>query len=451
MSQYKYNIHDIVINIPKAVGRILDQLNQAGYEAFVVGGCVRDVILGRTPEDWDITTSAKPEQVKRLFPRTIDTGIAHGTVTVRMDHAGYEITTYRIDGEYLDNRHPESVEYTSNLTEDLKRRDFTINAMAYNPTYGLVDHFDGISDLENHIIKCVGDPGERFREDALRILRAIRFSAQLGFEIDEETKSAITEFAPNLKVISRERIQVELDKLLLSKEPWKIRLCYETGISRFIMPWFDRMFATEQNTPFHDYNVGDHSIKVLMNIKADHYLRWAALLHDIGKPDVRTTDDKGIDHFYRHEMIGEEKARDILKDLRVDNKTIDIVTRLIRYHCYHPALTMPSVRRSINRIGKDIYPSFIALKEADMKGKSQFAHDKGKDEIRFIKEVYPEIVSANDCLSLKDLAVTGKDLVALGIKPGKEIGDILNQLLDIVLTDPEYNNKEYLLSRIKDL
>ena len=283
------------ISLPAKVARILNTLGEHGYEAYAVGGCVRDSLLGRTPQDWDITTSARPEQVKALFRHTIDTGIQHGTVTVMLEHEGFEVTTYRIDGEYEDARHPKEVAFTANLLEDLKRRDFTINAMAYNNEEGLVDLFDGIRDLQRKVIRCVGNPTERFSEDALRILRALRFSAQLGFKLDPATLDAIIALAPTLEKISAERIRVELNKLLISKRPEYMEAVYEAGITKIVLPEFDELMKTPQNNPPHCYNVGEHTIAALQHVPADPILRWTMLLHDIAKPACRTTDEAGID------------------------------------------------------------------------------------------------------------------------------------------------------------
>ena len=281
------------IQLPEKVKFIIDTITAAGFEAFAVGGCIRDSILGREPNDWDITTSAKPEQVKALFRRTIDTGIAHGTVTIMLDKEGFEVTTYRIDGEYEDSRHPKEVTFTSNLIEDLKRRDFTINAFAYNETTGLVDAFEGLKDIENGVIRCVGDAKERFTEDALRILRAIRFSAQLGYEIEESTKEGIRLLAGNLRHISAERIQVELTKLLTSPHPDYIRVAYETGVTAVILPELDECMRTEQKHPHHCYSVGEHTLQSLDKVPPVKELRLAMLLHDIGKPSVMEKDEEG--------------------------------------------------------------------------------------------------------------------------------------------------------------
>lgn len=337
MNKYNGN-KEFKIDIPKSVKLIIDILEKNGYEAFAVGGCVRDTILDRKPQDWDITTSALPNQVKELFYRTIDTGIQHGTVTVLIKGVGYEVTTYRIDGEYNDSRHPESVEFTADLIEDLKRRDFTINAMAYNPGIGLVDAFDGIGDIEKKEIRCVGNPRERFREDALRILRAVRFSAQLGFHIEEGTMEAIKELAGTLENISAERIHVELEKLIMSNHPDKLITAYEAGITKVVLPEFDAMMECPQVSPYHMYNVGEHTIKVMENVPPTKEMRWAALLHDVGKPDSVTYDKKEPTrmHFYGHAHVGAKMVSTILRRLKMDNKTIKLVTRLVEHHDDRP-------------------------------------------------------------------------------------------------------------------
>ena len=303
------------IQLPVKVDNIIKTLEAAGYEAFAVGGCIRDSVLGRTPQDWDITTSAKPQDVKRLFSHTIDTGIQHGTVTVMLEHEGFEVTTYRIDGEYEDARHPKEVTYTVNLLEDLKRRDFTINAMAYNESRGLVDAFDGMGDLQKKVIRCVGNPKERFTEDALRMLRALRFAAQLGFEVEEQTFAAIRELAQTIEKISAERIQTELVKLLTSDHPELIREVYTSGISDVILPEFSVLMQTEQNNPHHCYTVGEHTIHVVQQVENQKVLRLAALFHDIAKPVCKTTDETGVDHFYGHPKEGAKMADPILVKL----------------------------------------------------------------------------------------------------------------------------------------
>lgn len=444
------------IQMPEDVKYILEKLNSAGHEAYAVGGCVRDSILGRNPDDWDITTSAKPEETKALFTRTIDTGIQHGTVTVMRNHVGYEVTTYRIDGEYEDSRHPKEVIFTSDLLEDLKRRDFTINAMAYNhlnesseaedAMSGLVDAFEGLKDIKNKKIRCVGNPIHRFEEDALRMMRAVRFSAQLGYEIEEETGNAIKVLSKNLANISAERIQVELVKLLISNHPDYLRKAYETGMTKVFFPEFDKAMETKQNNPHHMYTVGEHMLHSLQYVENDKVLRLAMILHDIGKPDRLQTDEKGIDHFYGHPELGEEMARKILRRLRFDNDTIGKVCKLVKYHDRKLSLKPEKLRRAIVEIGPEIFPLLLDVKKADILAQSLYKREEKLEELEDIQKVYQQILDAENCLSLKDLAVTGRDLIEQGMKPGKEIGEILQKLFEYVLQNPEKNKKGELLS-----
>ncbi len=447
MSMYNGN-KKFHLAIPDSVRLIINILEQNGYEAFAVGGCVRDTILGRSPMDWDITTSALPQQVKELFHKTIDTGIQHGTVTVMMKRVGYEVTTYRIDGEYNDSRHPESVEFTSNLIEDLKRRDFTINAMAYNPKVGLVDAFDGLGDIDRKVIRCVGNASERFDEDALRILRAVRFSAQLGFGIEEETIKAIKQLAPTLEKISAERIHTELEKLILSKNPSKLVDAYEMGITKVVLPEFDAMMECEQITPYHKYSVGIHTIKVMENVSPNRLMRWTALLHDVSKPDVVFIDKKnGRTHFKGHAAAGSEKAREIMRRLKMDNKTIKTACKLIEHHDDRPtdeAMTPEVVRRSVNLIGKDIYPQYLELVNADYMGKSDYGKEKGYDGYLYCKEQFEEIMENNIATNIAEMNFSGKDLIDMGCPRGSKIGDILDALLEVILTDPQKNTYETL-------
>ncbi len=441
------------IEIPKKARYILNTIIDAGFEAYVVGGCVRDSILGRQPEDWDITTSAKPEQVKMLFSRTIDTGIQHGTVTVMMDKEGFEVTTYRIDGKYEDSRHPKEVIFTPNLEEDLKRRDFTINAMAYNEQVGLVDIFGGMEDIEKKVIRCVGNAKERFSEDALRIMRAIRFSAQLGYRIEEKTKEAIGILAPNLRQISAERIQVELTKLLISPHPDYLRIAYETGVTKIILPEFDQMMETDQNHPHHKYSVGEHTLYSLREVLPKKYLRLAMLFHDMGKPETLTVDEKGITHFYGHASVSESITKRVLKRLRFDNDTIFMVSKLVRYHDYSNSVEpdMGIVRRAINKIGEDAFPLLLQVKMADVLAQSDYKREEKLKRIECWQQLYAKIIEEKQCVSLKTLAVTGSDLIALGMKPGKEIGTLLQRLLEHVLEVPEDNKKEILLKKAHNI
>lgn len=393
------------IQLPYEVEWVIGKIRDAGYEAFAVGGCVRDTLLGRTPEDWDVTTSARPEAVKAIFERTVDTGLQHGTVTVLKNRKGYEVTTYRIDGEYHDGRHPDSVEFTPNLLEDLKRRDFTINAMAYSHETGIVDEFGGMEDLKAGIVRCVGRPEDRFTEDALRLLRALRFSAQLGFEIEESTYAAIKTIAPNLAKVSKERVQAELTKLLLSAHPERILLLKETGLSVQIVPGFDAVFAPAL-------------FSELSRLPAEKSLRWAGFLL------CQST----------------KQAETVLKGLKMDNETIGNVSRMIEGAKETLPLEKPAVRRAMSRYTP--YQLEGALKLKELMGSPD------AEEIRRLRE---EIIRDGDCVSLKDLAVKGRDLLEAGVERGPMVGKILDHLFDLVLLHPEKNDRELLLKEVRRL
>lgn len=438
----------MTIQLPEKVKQIIDTLEAAGYEAYAVGGCVRDSILGRCPDDWDITTSARPQEVKALFRRTIDTGIQHGTVTVMLEQEGFEVTTYRIDGEYEDSRHPKEVIFTGNLREDLRRRDFTINAMAYNEASGLVDEFGGIRDLEEKKIRCVGEAKERFTEDALRMMRAVRFSAQLGFEIEADTKAAIRELAQNLKNVSAERIQIELIKLAVSPHPDYLRRAYETGITEVILPEFDAAMQMPQNHPHHKYCVGEHILQSMKAIDADKVLRLAMLFHDLGKPLTHTKDEDGWDHFKGHGVVSAQIAGEVLSRLKFDNDTKEKVVKLVRYHDYEIEENEAAVRRAANKIGTELIKSLFAVKRADVAAQSGYLEEEKLRTIMHLEELYAGIQERQECLTLKDLAVTGRDFIEAGMKPGKELGEVLAKCLEIVLENPECNTKEYLLTQI---
>lgn len=438
------------IQMPVNANRIIHTLQEAGHEAYIVGGCVRDAILGKEPGDWDITTSAKPEEVKALFRRTIDTGIEHGTVTVMFDKEGYEITTYRVDGKYEDHRRPTSVTFTASLIEDMKRRDFTINAMAYNETEGVIDHFDGMGDLKRKMIRCVGEPKERFDEDALRILRALRFSAQLDFSIDEKTKEAIRNQAVYLKDISAERIHVELTKLLVSSHPERLRTAYELGVTKIVLPEFDAMMETEQNNKHHMYTVGEHTLRVVQEVPATETLRWAALLHDVAKPCTKTSDETG-DHFYEHNRAGVDMAEEILRRLKFDNVTIGRVKRLVLWHDYGMGQvpSLRSFRKSLSKMGADLFEDYTYIKRADTLAQSDYQKEEKLSNLEALKQHYKTVMEQKQCLSLKDLAIGGKDLIDMGMKPGKGLGEMLAYLLEVVLEEPEMNTKDSLGELVK--
>ena len=432
------------IALPRKVMIIIKNLQLHGYEAYAVGGCVRDSILARRLKDWDITTSARPEEVKKLFKRTVDTGIEHGTVTVLLGKDGYEVTTYRIDGAYEDSRHPKEVLFTNRLEEDLRRRDFTINAMAYNDEVRLVDVFGGMQDLNHHLIRCVGEPKERFSEDALRILRAVRFSAQLNFPIESKTAAAVRELAPTLEHISAERIQAELVKLLVSAHPERIQDAYELGITRVILPEWDAMEGVAQNTPHHKYDVAQHTLHALKYVKRNKILRLTMLFHDMGKPARKTTDENGRDHFKGHALVSEVIARDVMQRLKFDNDTIKKVTRLVCFHDYRVEATPANVRRAMNRIGVDLFPYYLAVRLADVKAQSSYRRREKIENIVAMRKYYQEAIIKEECVTLRQLAVGGRDLMALGMKPGVEIGRMLSELLEYVIDHPEENDKKKL-------
>lgn len=437
------------IRLPEKVNYIIRTLQQHGYEAYAVGGCVRDSILGRVPGDWDITTSAMPEETKSLFPRTFDTGIEHGTITVLLDGEGFEVTTYRVDGKYEDSRHPTEVTFVRNLKEDLLRRDFTINAMAYNETDGLVDIFGGMEDIERRVIRCVGNAEARFSEDALRILRGIRFAAQLGFQLEDETRAGMEKLAPTLKKISAERIQVELVKTLLSPQPDMLREAWRLGITKEFLPELDVAMETTQENIHHRYTVGEHILHTLMAVRSDRILRLTMLFHDMGKPAMKFMDEKGVAHFTGHPEKSSQMANDILRRLKFDNDTIRKVTKLVRYHDFYMEVTPEQVRRAVHEIGEELFPLYLEVRRADVSAQSDYRREEKFAEIDSVDQLYQEILEKHQCVSLKTLAVTGRDLIAVGMKPGKEIGDTLERFLDQVLTDPEQNQKEVLLAQIR--
>ena len=441
----------IKITLPDNVKFIIDKLEAAGFEAYAVGGCVRDSILGRTPNDWDITTSAKPLETKALFKKTFDTGIKHGTISVLLGKEIYEVTTYRIDGEYEDSRHPKEVTFTADLKEDLLRRDFTINAMAYNPSVGLVDLYGGEEDIKNSIIRCVGNPHDRFSEDALRIMRAVRFAAQLNYDIEENTRAAIKELAGTLSNISAERIQTELVKLLTSDHPEFLKIAWELGITKVILPEFDRAMESEQNNPNHSFSVGEHTLRVMQSLPPDKVMRLAGLFHDFGKMDTKTTDKKGVDHFYGHPEVSAKIAAGVFNRLKFDNDTKAKVCRLVETHDWFIGASPSRIRRYVNKIGEEFFPQIFDFNRADILAQSFYNREEKLKDLDELKEAYLKVKEAGDCVNIKDLAVSGSDVINAGVPAGPEVGRILKKLLEEVLDEPSKNNKEYLLSRIDRL
>lgn len=433
------------IIIPSYCKKILDTLKLSDFEGFLVGGCVRDSLMGVIPDDYDITTNATPDEMMKVFKdfKVIETGLAHGTVTVLIDGNSVEVTTYRIDGEYVDNRHPKEVEFTRNIKEDLSRRDFTVNAMAYNEETGLVDLFGGLADLENKVIRCVGEPDKRFFEDGLRILRAIRFSSKLGFIIEEKTAKSILKNKYLLENISRERIFSEFKKLLIGKNVENVLLEFKDVIAQFI-PEIKPCFNFDQNTKYHCYDVYTHIVKTVSSIENDENLRLAAFFHDIGKPQVYFTDENGTGHFYGHNKKSEKITKEILTRLKCDNATIKRVSTLVYIHDREVALTEKSVKRFLSKYSKQNFLDLLKIKRADASAHAKDYRDR-EEYIASLLKILEKIESENQCFSLKDLKVNGNDLIEFGIAPSKQIGVLLNKLLLSVIDGKVENEKQKLL------
>lgn len=434
----------VVIRPPENVLNILRIFRENSHDAYAVGGCVRDSVLGKEPKDWDITTNALPAAIKALFEKTIDTGLAHGTVTVMLKGEAYEVTTFRIDGKYEDGRHPTQVEFTERLEDDLRRRDFTMNAMAWKEESGIVDPFDGMKDIAAGVIRAVGKPGERFCEDALRMLRAIRFAARLGFEIHCETLEAICENSGLINSVSSERIREELNGILTADNPMKFDILRETGLLKLILPEFEACVNTPQRNPHHVYNVGEHSLRAVTAVEPDKCLRWTMLLHDTGKAVTHITDDKGIDHFYGHPEKSMEIARDILERLRFDNRSISRIIRLIKYHDREILPQPRAVAKAVHAVGDDIFLDLLKVKRADKFAQNPLDKQKGMEYVDLIESIYNELKTENNCLKLKELAINGGDLIELGFEEGREVGQTLAFLFQKVLDDPALNDKQIL-------
>lgn len=441
----------MIFNLPENVKYILSSLHKAGFLAYISGGAVRDILMGRPPHDYDISTNALPTDVKRIFKRTINTGIDHGTVTVIINGTGFEITTFRRDGRYTDGRHPETVQYVNSLREDALRRDFTINAMSYNDETGLMDFFCGKRDIHQGIIRCVGNAEQRFKEDALRMLRAIRFSAVFGFCIEENTYRAIRKYALLIKRISNERILSELNKILLSDRPDHFRLMHEIGLLRYILPQLDKCFGEPQKNKFHIYDVGDHIMHTVKNTSSDLILRWAALLHDVGKPYTSSTDSNGIIHFYGHHRESKRIANDVLHMLRMDNDSIRDILIIIENHDVRIEPTPPAVKRMMAKTGPELFNKLLDLQIADNSSKNPIHFPDKKKKIDAVRVIYENIISSNEPYLVSDLVINGRDLLKNGYRAGRTVGDVLKILTDEVIINPDLNNREYLLKRAAEL
>lgn len=441
-----------IISIPDYALTVVQRLEHFGYEAYVVGGCVRDSLLGRTPKDWDVCTNATPQQVLGVFKRfnVIKTGLQHGTVTVMVNHEPVEVTTFRIDGEYTDNRHPDAVTFVSEVEEDLSRRDFTINAMAYNPTRGLVDAFGGQQDLSAGLIRCVGEPDARFNEDGLRIMRALRFAARYDFAIERETAFSMRRNRHLLENVSVERIFTELKGILVGNGARSMMLAFPE-IFGVIMPELVPMFGFDQRNPHHIYDVWTHTAHAVQAAPADPTLRLVMLLHDIGKPACFTVDEKGKGHFYGHPDKSAEMAEQILLRLKSDTATLENVVKLVRVHDDTFPSRAAGMRRFIGRLGLPTVQQLFDVKRADHAAQSTHEQAEKQAELRNAALLVEDLLNEPPAFTVKDLAINGRDLISLGIKPSPAMGELLATLLAEVQDETLQNTKEALLARVQQL
>ncbi len=439
------------IIIPSQVETVIEKLRNCGQEAFIVGGCVRDSVMGLTPHDWDVATSARPNEIKAAFSgfRLVETGIKHGTITVLMDKMPIEVTTYRVDGEYSDNRHPDQVHFTRSLKEDLSRRDFTVNALAYNHAEGIIDCFNGLEDIEKEQIRCVGEPDLRFQEDGLRILRALRFASVLGFSIEETTAKSILRNDALLDFIAKERINAEFTKLLCGKNVKDVLRDYRTVVGRFL-PEINAMFEFHQHNNYHIYDVWEHTLEAIASVEPTAVLRLTMLLHDIGKPSCFTQDEKGVGHFYGHDKKSVELSIGILQRLKYDGGTINQVLTLVQYHDSTLSPEGKSLRRLLSVLGEENLRLLLKVKAADIMAQNPIYSGRLND-LKEAEAVLNHIISQNLCFSLKNLEINGKDLLSLGIPQSAEIGRILSVLLNEVIDDKCPNKHRALMDRARQI
>lgn len=445
MDNQKIIIQNIRIPIPKQAEKAINIIESNGFEAYAVGGCVRDSIMGKKPADWDICTNCKPQNLKNIFCeyKTVETGIKHGTVTVVIDGTPIEITTFRHDLNYSDHRHPVEIEYVSSINDDLSRRDFTINAMAYNKKIGLIDNFGGLDDIKNKIIRCVGNPKLRFEEDALRILRAVRLSSTLGFSLEEKTKSDLFEKIKLIEFISKERIRDEILKLLTGDNVLNVLLEYKE-LFFSIIPELRVCDLTSQNTPHHCYNVYEHIVHSVANINPDPYLRMTMLLHDIGKPEAITTDEYGISHFKTHPYIGSKIAEKILRRLKFSNSDTKYICNLIAEHDNRFPPQEKTVKKFLSQYGEYFFEDYIKIRLADIFAQSKYMRDEKLNIIINVKIIGENIINSNPPLKIKDLDINGNDLLKIGLT-GKQIGEMLYKILESVLDNKLQNIKSELI------
>ena len=430
------------------VEEILMRLEAAGYQAFCVGGCVRDLLLGRAPQDWDVTTSATPEQVQSLFGKlAIPTGLQHGTVTVVWEGQRVEVTTFRRDGDYLDCRRPDHVEFTESIREDLSRRDFTVNAIAMDRRGELVDPFGGQEDLRYELLRCVGDPDRRLTEDALRIMRALRFSSVLGFAIEDATAAALHRHKTLLREIAVERIWTELEKLLCGSAVAEVLLEYPDVIG-VVIPEILPAVGFEQHNPHHCFDVWEHSVRALAAVPKDWLLRFVLFLHDLGKPETFFMDDQGVGHFYHHGQASERIAQAVCARLRLDHHSQETICRLVRMHDVNIPLTEGGVRRMLRKLGEEDFRRLIQVKRGDNLAQHP-AYLQRQQLLDQLEQLLNVVLQEDQCFSLKQLAVKGDDLLALGLR-GREIGETLDKLLDLVVEGEAPNERELLLHYVEE-
>lgn len=438
------------MRIPKKIMSVLEALEQQGYEAYIVGGCVRDHLMGVTPHDYDITTSATPPEIERVFSgwRVIETGLKHGTVTVISEGEPVEITTFRIDGEYLDGRHPEAVEFTRNLADDVSRRDFTMNGIAYNPKSGFHDFHGGIEDIKNGVIRCIGDADNRFNEDALRILRALRFSSVLGFGIEEETAASLKRNCRLLEKVSAERIFTELKRLLCGKDVFRVMMDFPEVFVQLI-PQLKQQIGYNQNSRFHDSNLYEHTARSVAAAENEPAMRLAMLLHDIGKPLCRSEDESGEAHYYGHGGVSADIADEILRGFKSDNATRVRVCEIVKYHDMPITLSRRFIRRQLSSHGPELFRDIVYAHIADDEAKKAEYADR-IPQYNEALAMAEEINSQAPCLTIKALAVNGSDLRDI-VPPSPEMGEILKTLLNEVIDGTLPNEREVLLRRAREL
>ena len=432
------------MRLPEHAARAIARLEAAGFEAWAVGGCVRDSLRGAAPHDWDLCTAARPEQMQAVFAgeRVLETGLKHGTLTLLTDGGPLEITTFRTDGGYSDGRHPDGVRFVGNIADDLARRDFTVGAMAWHPERGLYDPFGGQTDLQNGVLRAVGDPDTRFQEDALRILRAVRFASQLGFSVEPETAAAMRRQAARLDCIAAERIREELTGMLCGRFVQRALMEFADVIG-CVLPEVTPMFGCAQQNPHHLYDVWEHSVRATGQVPAEPVLRWSMLLHDCGKPACKTVDGNGVGHFYGHPKVSREIAAQITRRLRFSGEDSARILLLVEQHDRPLGDTDKLVRRRLSRIGEGRFRDLLAIKKGDAVG--QGTHPEDIAWLYDMETRLNRILAADACLSLRQLAVNGNDMVSLGLS-GPAVGEMLRALLDAVIDEQADNTRDALLA-----